>query len=140
MWRGWAVTRVAKVPSAAVPAPRRTATLAITTALALTPATALAQNGAGDEQYSDPFSGQSAPSKPKTQSSPTQVQPAPHQQVPSTPQATPAPTAAVGPSASSSGAQLPRTGADVPPLVLLGVVLLGAGVALLRRRGAHARR
>jgi LPXTG-motif cell wall-anchored protein len=125
-----------------VSAPPRITALLVTSALALSPAAALAQNGAGDEQYSDPFSGSSTPSKPKTQSSPTPAQPAPHQQVPSSPQATPAtpaPTAAFGPAASAPGAQLPRTGADVLPLVLLGVVLLGAGVALLRRRGAHDR-
>jgi LPXTG-motif cell wall-anchored protein len=115
--------------------------LLVTAALLLSPAAAVAQNGAGDEQYSDPFSGQSAPSKPKTQSRPAQAQPAPHQQVPSSPQpATPAPTAAVGPVASAPAAQLPRTGADVAPLALLGLVLVGAGVALLRRRGAHAGR
>jgi LPXTG-motif cell wall-anchored protein len=116
--------------------------LLVTAALALSPAAALAQNGAGDEQYSDPFSGQSAPSKPKTQSSPTQAQPAPHQQVQSTPQTagaggTGATTQTQAPTAT--GAELPRTGADVLPLALLGLVLLGAGVALLRRRGADAR-
>jgi LPXTG-motif cell wall-anchored protein len=122
-----------------VPAPRRTAIAAVTAALALSPATALAQNGAGDEQYSDPFSGQSTPSKPKTQSSPAQAQPAPHQQVPSTPQAA-TPSAAAAAPTTAAGAQLPRTGYDVLPLALLGVVLLGAGVVLLRRRGADGRR
>jgi LPXTG-motif cell wall-anchored protein len=123
-----------------VSAPLRIIALIVTAALALSPAAALAQNGAGDEQYSDPFSGQPAPSKPKAQSSPAPAQQAPTQAAPSTPQAAAPSTAAPAAGTNSApAAQLPRTGADVLPLALLGVVLLGAGVALLRRRGAHAR-
>ena len=70
-----------------------------------------------------------------------QAQPAPSQpvQVAAPPATAPsAPAAARAGTTSTSSAQLPRTGADVLPLALLGVVLLGAGVALLRRRGADA--
>jgi LPXTG-motif cell wall-anchored protein len=122
-----------------VPAPRRIAAVAISIILALAPAAARAQNGAGDEQYSDPFAnGSSQPAKPKpkpqqtqtqtqTQTQPTPVQPVPQQQVQSSAQGT-----------TDSGGQLPRTGFDVLPLVLAGVALVAAGL-LLRRRTAHGR-
>jgi LPXTG-motif cell wall-anchored protein len=119
-----------------VPASSRIATLVATAALALSPAAALAQNGAGDQQYSDPFAGQSAPSKPKastpaqaTAPATAQTQAAP---APSTTPAAPAAPAAAAPAATSP--QLPRTGFDVLPLALLGVALIGAGALLLRRR------
>jgi LPXTG-motif cell wall-anchored protein len=120
-----------------VPAPRRIAAVAVSLAVALAPAAAHAQDGAGDEQYTDPFAGQSPP-KPK----PKPVQPVPHQQLPSQQQATPqtttpAPAAQQQPGASSSR-ELPRTGFDVVPVALVGVALVLAGLAL-RRRAAHGR-
>ncbi|MGZ4268996.1 MAG: LPXTG cell wall anchor domain-containing protein [Solirubrobacteraceae bacterium] len=126
-----------------MPVLSRIAPLAVAAALLLTPAGALAQSGAGDQQYSDPFSGTSAPSKPKaskpaqsTAPSTQQQQAAPTQ----TTQSTPAAPAAPAPAASAAtSAQLPRTGADVLPLALLGLALIGAGVLLLRRRSAHGR-
>jgi LPXTG-motif cell wall-anchored protein len=116
--------------------------VAVSLAVALAPAGARAQNGAGDEQYTDPFSGQSQP-KPKAKPKPTTVQPVPHQQLPSK-QATPQPaTSAQEPAMSAqqpaaAQGELPRTGFDVVPVMLLGVALVLAGLAL-RRRAAHAR-
>jgi LPXTG-motif cell wall-anchored protein len=105
-------------------------------AVALGPGVALAQNGAGDEEYSDPFSNQSQPApKPKPKPK-TPVAPVPQQQVqqqPAQPQTT---TSQAGPVAS--GGQLPRTGLDLAPLALAGAALVGAGLAL-RRRAGHGR-
>jgi LPXTG-motif cell wall-anchored protein len=134
MCRG-ALTRGATLPSPGVPAPRRIAALAVGLAVALAPAAARAQNGAGDEQYQDPFAGGSqqpaAKPKPKQQQQPTPVQPVPHQQLPSS-----------QPSAQQATqqdpAELPRTGFDVIPLALVGVALVAAGL-LLRRRASHGR-
>jgi LPXTG-motif cell wall-anchored protein len=124
-----------------VPAPRRTAALAAATALALSPAAALAQNGAGDQQYSDPFSGPSAPSKPKSTAPAQSTAPSPAQQAAPV-QTTPAPStpASPVPAAPGASAQLPRTGTDVLPLAILGAALIGLGLVLLRRRSAHDRR
>ena len=139
MWRG-TLTRGATLPSRGVPAPRRIVAVTASLAVALAPAAARAQDGAGDQQYTDPFAGQSQP-KPKPKAKP--VQPVPHQQLPSQQQATPqtttpAPAAQQQPSASSSSGELPRTGFDVVPLALVGVALVLAGLAL-RRRAAHGR-
>ena len=105
-------------------------------ALALAPAAAHAQNGAGDEQYTDPFAGQSQPkpkAKPKPASPQQQAQPTQQQATPQA--ATPAP-AAQAPAAAPR--ELPRTGFDVVPVALIGVALVLAGLAL-RRRAAHGR-
>jgi LPXTG-motif cell wall-anchored protein len=107
----------------------------VSLAVALAPAAAHAQNGAGDEQYTDPFAGQSQP-KAKPKPKPTVVQPAPHQQLPSK-QATPQP-ATSAPQAAAPQGELPRTGFDVVPVALLGLALVLAGLAL-RRRAAHGR-
>jgi hypothetical protein len=96
------------------------------TVLALLPAAAAAQS-AGDEQYPDPFAGQSPSSTPAPTPAPsTGAQPA---------QATPAPAAAA-PAASNApaqAAQLPRTGWDAGVPGVLGLVLMSAGVALRAR-------
>ncbi len=121
-----------------MPAPHRIAAVVATLAVALAPAAARAQNGAGDEQYQDPFSGgsQQPAAKPKPNPQPTPVQPVPHQQVqpsqPSTQQA------AQGAQQQQDPGELPRTGFDVVPLALVGVALVAAGL-LLRRRAAHGR-
>jgi LPXTG-motif cell wall-anchored protein len=107
----------------------------VSLAVALAPAAARAQDGAGDEQYTDPFAGQPQ-AKPKPKPKPKPVQPVPHQQLPSQ-QATQQPaTSAQQPAAAPR--ELPRTGFDVVPLALLGVALVLAGLAL-RRRAAHGR-
>ena len=95
------------------------------TVLALLPAAAAAQS-AGDEQYSDPFAGQSPSSTPAPTPAPaTGAQPA---------QATPAPAAAPAASnAPAQAAQLPRTGWDARLPGMLGLVLMSAGVALRAR-------
>lgn len=118
-----------------MPAPRRIAALAVTASLLGSPAAALAQNGAGDEQYSDPFSGTSTTSKPKAK---PQAQAAPSATTTQQPAPAPSSAATSTPSATAQqgAGQLPRTGFDVLPLVLLGVALIGTGAVLLRRRGA----
>jgi LPXTG-motif cell wall-anchored protein len=105
------------------------------------PTGAYAQNGAGDEQYTDPFANQSQqPAKPKPK-----PQPAPAQQTTTQQQTTPSTTPQAAPSAAqqpapqtttSASGELPRTGFDVLALVLVGVALVAAGL-LLRRRSAH---
>jgi LPXTG-motif cell wall-anchored protein len=147
MWRG-TLTRIATLPSPGVPAPHRIAAAAVTLALALTPATALAQNGAGDEQYTDPFAnGSQQPAKPKPKPQPQQTttqQQTTAQQQSTTPQTTAQPqttTQQAAPSTQSSSGpkELPRTGFDLIPLALLGVALVAAGL-LLRRRPRDGRR
>src|SRR4051812_1910131 len=92
--------------------------------LALLPAAAAAQS-AGDEQYSDPFAGQSPSSTPAPAPAPapaTGAQPA---------QAAPAPAAAAAATtAPAQTAELPRTGWDAGLPGVLGLVLMSAGVAL----------
>jgi LPXTG-motif cell wall-anchored protein len=137
MCRG-TLTRGATLPSPGVPASRRIAALVVSLAIAVAPATALAQNGAGDEQYTDPFAGGSQqPAKPKPKPQPTQVKPVPHQQVQSSQQSAQQ-SASSSQQAAPSAAQLPRTGFDVIPVALVGVALVAAGL-LLRRRAAHDR-
>ena len=141
MWRG-TLTRGATLPSRGVPAPRRIAALAVSLAVALAPAAASAQDGAGDEQYTDPFAGQSQP-KPKPKPKPTapaqQAQPSQQQAAPQTTTPAPAPAAAATQSPAASSSELPRTGFDVIPVALVGVALVLAGLALRRRGAAHGR-
>jgi hypothetical protein len=98
------------------------------------PAAALGQS-AGDNQYQDPFSGQSpSSSQPKqAPSSGTQAQ------AQASPQSSPSPTASAGASQSQApaGATLPRTGFNATLPLVYGLVLLLSGVAL--RRGARPR-
>jgi LPXTG-motif cell wall-anchored protein len=132
MWRGTLTPRPT-VPSRGVPARRRITALAATLAVAGAPGIALAQNGAGDEQYSDPFQTTPAP-KATTKPKPTPVQPVPHQQVQSQQEPEPQPTATA--TQTGGGGELPRTGLDLAPLALAGVALVAAGL-LLRRRAGH---
>jgi hypothetical protein len=121
---------------------RRLAALAAALALVF-PAAALA-DGAGDQQYQDPF-GNTAPQKqkPKKNSTPTAPsQPAPSQGTPapsSQPSASASPTAsstqpaAASRTSASAKGQLPRTGLDLRVIGGVGLLLVAAGV-LLRRR------
>ena len=146
MCRERVVTRGATVPSAAVPASQRIALLVATAALALAPATAFAQNGAGDDQYQDPFAGdgsssQTSPSSgsgSSSSSSGSTTQQTP-QSAPSATPAAPAQSSAAAPT-TASGDELPRTGSDPWLPAFGGLALLAVGLALLRRRGGHADR
>lgn len=126
----WDAHPGATVPSRGVPARRRIAALAAILAVAVAPGVALAQNGAGDEQYEDPFQTTPAP-KATTKPKPTPVQPVPHQQVQT--QQEPQPTATT--TQTGGGGELPRTGLDLAPLVLAGIALVAAGLVLRRRAG-----
>jgi LPXTG-motif cell wall-anchored protein len=130
----WDAHPGATVPSRGVPARRRIAALAATLAVTAAPGVALAQNGAGDEQYEDPFQSTPAP-KATTKPKPTPVQPVPHQQV-QTPEQQPEPTATA--TQTGAGEELPRTGLDLAPLALAGIALVAAGL-VLRRRAGHGR-
>jgi 2-oxoglutarate dehydrogenase E2 component (dihydrolipoamide succinyltransferase) len=93
------------------------------------PSAALAQ-GAGDEQYQDPFGEEQSQSEPTPTPTPAPAQPAPAQPAPAQPPA--APAQAPAPAQASQTEQLPRTGADAGWLALAGAVLLAAGIALRR--------
>ena len=89
------------------------------------PAGAYAQ-GAGDDQYSDPFGADATPTAtPKPAATPA---PAPAQTA-----ATPAPATGAKATPTPSANTLPYTGVDAWPLALGGVLLLGAGVTLRAR-------
>jgi LPXTG-motif cell wall-anchored protein len=115
-------------------------------ALAL-PSAALAQ-GAGDEQYQDPFGDEQSQQEPAPTPTPAPTQAPAQPAQPSQPQPPPAPEpapaapapAAPAPAATApSGAgELPYTGAEAGWIALAGFVLLAAGVAL-RRRAHHQR-
>jgi LPXTG-motif cell wall-anchored protein len=126
----WDAHPGATVPSRGVPARRRIAALAAILAVATAPGVALAQNGAGDEQYEDPFQTTPAP-KATTKPKPTPVQPVPHQQVQTQQQPQPSATT----TQTGGGGELPRTGLDLAPLALAGIALVAAGLVLRRRAG-----
>ncbi|MBI5103626.1 MAG: LPXTG cell wall anchor domain-containing protein [Solirubrobacterales bacterium] len=119
---------------------------ALLTLGAATPVAApvLAQSGAGDEQYQDPFEddgGTSGSGTSTTQTNPQdleqlsptpqQTQTQPSQQQPAQTQGTTTTPAATTPSAA--GSQLPNTGADARALALIGLVMLLFGVGLRLR-------
>ena len=92
------------------------------------PSAALAQ-GAGDEQYQDPFGDEQSQSEPTPTATPAPAQPAPAQPAPAQPApAQPAPA----PAQASQAEQLPRTGVGAGWIALAGIVLLAAGIALRR--------
>jgi LPXTG-motif cell wall-anchored protein len=98
------------------------------------PSAALAQ-GAGDEQYQDPFGDeQSQQADPTPEPTAT---PAPAQSTPSAPSApapTATPSAAQAPTqAAAPSNQLPRTGVEAGWIALAGALSLAAGLALRRR-------
>ncbi len=122
----------------------RAACLLATAAGALTPATALAQ-GAGDDQYTDPFAGEApaataTPEPAPAATPPPAAEPAPEQpaEPAGVPEAEVAAPAAPAPAAASvtaqqPTAQLPYTGADTGLVGAAGAVLLAGGVALRLR-------
>lgn len=101
-------------------------------AIALAPASAFAQ-GAGDDQYNDPFGDEESQ---EATPAPTAQAPAPTATpAPATPsQATPVPS---GPQATATpapgGPSLPYTGIDGWPIAIGGALLLGSGLALRAR-------
>jgi hypothetical protein len=107
----------------------KTAFAAAAATLALLPASAFAQ-GAGDDQYSDPFGEEQAqptatPRAPAA--TPAPAQPAPAQPAPAAaPPGQPAPP----PAAASSGPTLPYTGFEDWLVAGSGALLLGAGLTL----------
>jgi hypothetical protein len=110
---------------------RRPVTLLLALLALLAPASAALAQGAGDEQYADPFG---EVDQPNESQEPEQEAPAPQTPAPSTP-AAPADTVAQETAApEASSAQLPRSGFPVVLLVAFGWTLLVAGVAI--RRGA----
>jgi LPXTG-motif cell wall-anchored protein len=110
--------------------------------LAATPAAAFA-DGAGDEQYQDPFSAPSTPKQTKKKATTAPVTTAPA--------ATAAPAAATAPASTSSSTAsatqaapaataaptLPRTGAPTELIGLAGMVLIASGAVMRRRTTAH---
>ena len=89
------------------------------------PAAALAQ-GAGDDQYSDPFgSGQN-------DGSGEEQQPEPEPE-PAAPEPAPTPVATASQQEPAGQEQLPYTGADEGLVALAGVVMLAGGIALRLR-------
>ena len=102
--------------------------------LALAAPVAHAQGqGAGDDQYADPFSGQATPTAtPRATAAPqATATPAPAQA-----SAAPAATAAPAPAqstAATGGPTLPYTGVDAWIPGLSGALLLGGGLVLRRR-------
>ncbi len=89
--------------------------------------------GAGDEQYQDPFGGQ-------TSTAPRDLDPdaVPSPESPPPPLSPSVPTGAGGAGAGRPPNELPRTGFDAVGVGVLGLGLLLAGLAL-RRRAADAR-
>jgi LPXTG-motif cell wall-anchored protein len=106
---------------------RRLATMLAALVLSLAaPAAALAQ-GAGDDQYSDPFgSGQNDDSGEQEQPEP---EPTPEPAAPA-PEPAPAPAATESQQEPSGQEQLPYTGADEGLVALAGVMMLAGGIAL----------
>ena len=129
--------------------PVRIATLIATCLLLLaSPAAAFGQ-GAGDDQYTDPFGdgqteepaggGGSAPAEPESTPAPAPAPTAPAPEPDPAQESAPAPSApapAAAPAAQERE-QLPYTGADAGLLAAGGLLLLGGGVALRVRLRAQ---
>jgi hypothetical protein len=117
---------------------RPLAALAATLALAF-PSAALA-DGAGDQQYQDPFGNSQPQSQKHNSTTTTPSQPAP---TPGAPSSTTQPQTGVSPASSTSASgqadpaattgQLPRTGLDLRLVGGLGALLVAGGLFLRRR-------
>jgi LPXTG-motif cell wall-anchored protein len=104
--------------------PARTLLLSLACALLLAlPAGALAQ-GAGDDQYNDPFGDEQEQPEPAPTATPVPAAPPPPPAA-APAQATPAPAA--------PAQALPRTGLDAVWVALAGALLLAGGLALRAR-------
>jgi LPXTG-motif cell wall-anchored protein len=128
------VASIARVPTLR----RRLVTLlALVSLAAVLPAAAVHAQGAGDDQYQDPFSpsgSQGTTTKPRTTPTPAATPapaPAPAATAPATASATSTPAAPAAAPVSSS--ELPRTGFDARPAVAAGLLLLLVGLVLRRR-------
>ena len=95
--------------------------------VALLPSAAFAQ-GAGDDQYSDPFGDEQEQATPAPTPNRPAATPAPAQ-----PAQTPAPAPAQPSGTPDPGPTLPYTGIDGWPIAIAGVLLVGAGLALRSR-------
>jgi hypothetical protein len=105
---------------------RRLVALLLAVSLLALPAAAMAQ-GAGDEQYSDPFGQTDQPAG-------SQEQPAPEPEAAPAAPATPAaPAEQATASQDAAAPTLPATGLPAFLLASAGAVLLASGVALRRR-------
>src|SRR4051795_10191821 len=142
-WIGRSYPTAAFPTLARVFAPRHLLAVLAPAALAA-PSSAFAQ-GAGDDQYQDPFA-----AAPKTTKSPPAAsnqraqtgQPSLSNQPPATTNTAPsqsqqsAPAAASSPSAQAApaaGSQLPYTGYEIPGMALMGLGLFGVGIGLRLR-------
>jgi LPXTG-motif cell wall-anchored protein len=121
---------------------RRLLTLLALASLAVAaPVPAVHAQGAGDDQYQDPFSpsgSQGTPSKPRTTTTPSATPapaPAPAAPAPATASATTTSTTSTTAAAPSSAAELPRTGFDARPAAAAGLLVLLLGLVLRRRTG-----
>ena len=115
----------------------RLATMLVALALSVAAPTAALAQGAGDDQYSDPFgSGQNDDSG----SGDDDAQPEPSQPAEPAPAPDPAPEATASQQEPAGQDQLPYTGADEGLVALAGGMLLVGGVALRVRVSGRARR
>jgi len=110
----------------------RLAALSVVAALAAAPAGALGQDGAGDDQYTDPFGETTPQGETQTTITPTPT-PRPRRPAaasPTTVPKAPATPAKKAPVAADSAPQLADTGFDTRLILLAGVALMAAGAAL----------
>jgi LPXTG-motif cell wall-anchored protein len=119
----------------------RLATMLVALALSVAaPSAALAQ-GAGDDQYSDPFgSGQNDDQGSGDEDAGAEPAPEPSQPAEPAPAPDPAPEATASQQQPAPQEQLPYTGADAGLMALAGGVLLASGLALRRRTSRPADR
>jgi hypothetical protein len=105
------------------------AVLALAAAGPAAPA-AVAQS-AGDDQYEDPFAGEDqGGGEEQPQQEPAPEAPASAPEAPSSTAPEPEPAAPAAQPGSPQQPELPRTGLDAAPILAIGAVLLGGGIAL----------
>jgi hypothetical protein len=104
--------------------------IAIVSLLALLPASALADGGAGDNQYQDPLV---APIKPKKKQKTASSAPAASAPAATSAPASAAPAASNVSTTASGSDQLPRTGMPAGIVGLAGAAMVAAGLGLRRR-------